>query len=67
MKDTYNLLADGIVKLMRALAAVSGVPLRRWAETHGCQRYVGTSVKGEAAIDWSNRSRVPGGGVKESV
>ena len=55
VKDTYNLLADGIVKLMRALAAVSGVPLRRWAETHGCQRYVGTSVKGEAAIDWSNR------------
>ena len=55
VKDTYNLLADGIVKLMRALAAVSGVPLRRWAETHGCQRYVGTSVKGEAAINWSNR------------
>ena len=55
VKDTYNLLADGIVKLMLALAAVSGVPLRRWAETHGCQRYVGTSVKGEAAIDWSNR------------
>ena len=55
VKDTYNLLADGIVKLMRALAVVSGVPLRRWAETHGCQRYVGTSVKGEAAIDWSNR------------
>ena len=55
VKDTYNLLADGIIKLMRALAAVKDVPVRRWAETHGCQRYVGTSVKGEAAIDWSNR------------
>ena len=40
---------------MRALAMVEGVPLRRWAEGHGYQRYVGSSVKGEAAIDWSNR------------
>ena len=55
VKDTYNLLADGIVKLMRALAAVEGVQLRRWAETHDYKRYVGSSVKGEAAIDWSNR------------
>ena len=55
VKDTYNLLADGIVKLMRALAAVEGMPVRRWAEAHGYQRYVGSSVKGEAAIDWSNR------------
>ena len=55
VKDTYNLLADGIVKLMRALAAVEGVRVRRWAETHGYKRYVGSSVKGEAAIDWSNR------------
>ena len=55
VKDTYNLLADGIVKLMRALAAVEDVPVRRWAETHGYQRYVGSSVKGESAIDWSNR------------
>ena len=29
--------------------------MRRWAEAHGYQRYVGSSVKGEAAIDWSNR------------
>ena len=55
VKDTYNLLADGIVKLMRALATVEDVPVRRWAEAHGYQRYVGSSVKGEAAIDWSNQ------------
>ena len=55
VKDTYNLLADGIVKLMRALAVVEDVPVRRWAEAHGYQRYVGSSVKGEAAIDWSDR------------
>ena len=55
VKDTYNLLADGIMKLMRALAAVDDVPVRRWAEAHGYKRYVGSSVKGESAIDWSNR------------
>lgn len=55
VKDTYNLLADGIMKLMRALAVVKGVQLRRWAETHGYKRYVGSNVKGEAAIDWSNQ------------
>ena len=55
VKDTYNLLSDGIVKLMRALAAVEGVPVRRWAEAHDYKRYVGSSVKGEAAIDWSNQ------------
>ena len=55
VKDTYNLLADGIVKLMRALSAVADMPARRWAETHGYKRYVGSSVKGEAAIDWSNQ------------
>ena len=55
VKDTYNLLADGIVKLMRALAAVENIPVRQWAEAHGYQRYLGSSVKGEAAIDWSDR------------
>ena len=55
VKDTYNLLGDGIVKLMRALASVEEVPLRQWAEAHGYDRYVGSSVKGEAAIDWSDR------------
>ena len=43
------------MKLMRALAAVEGVPMRRWSEAQGYKRYVGSSVKGEAAIDWSNR------------
>ena len=55
VKDTYNLLADGIVKLMRALAAVEDVPVVQWAEARGYKRYVGSSVKGEAAIDWSDQ------------
>ena len=55
VKDTYNLLADGIVKLLRALAAVEQAPVREWAQAQGYERYLGSSVKGEAAIDWADR------------
>ena len=55
VKDTYNLLADGIVKLLRALAAVEQAPVREWAQARGYERYLGSSVKGEAAIDWADR------------
>ena len=97
VKDTYNLLADGVVKLMRALAAVDDVAVRQWDVAvrqwdvavrqwdvavrqwdvavrqwdvavrqwdvavrqwdvaHGYERYLGSSVKGAAAIDWSSQ------------
>ena len=55
VKDTYNLLADGIVKLLRALAAVAKVAVGEWAEAQGYERYFGSSIKGEATIDWSDR------------
>ena len=55
VQDTYNLLADGIVKLLRALAAVAKIAVREWAEAQGYERYLGSSIKGEAAIDWSDR------------
>ena len=55
VKDTYNLLADGIVKLLRALAAVEQAPVREWAQAREYERYLGASVKGEAAIDWADR------------
>ena len=55
VKDTYNLLGDGILKLARALAKLAGQPLVAWAEAQGYGRYVGpTSLKGTAAIDWSD-------------
>ena len=76
VKDTYNLLADGIVKLMRSLAEVADVPVRPWAEAHGAQRYVGSSVKrggrhrlvrpagaaGVAGGDWGRRRPAAGMG-----
>ena len=55
VKDTCNLLADGIVKLLRVLAAVANATLPAWAEAQGYQRYLGSSIKGEATIDWSDR------------
>ena len=55
VKDTYNLLADGIVKLLRALAAVEKSTDREWAKARGYGRYLASSIKGEAAIDWSDK------------
>ena len=55
VKDTYNLLTDGIVKLMRALAAVEKITVREWAKARGYERYLASSTKGEAAIDWSDK------------
>ena len=55
VKDTYNLLADGIVKLLRALAAVARTTDREWAKARGYGRYLASSVKGEATIDWSDK------------
>src|SRR5215212_4992579 len=55
VKDTYNLLADGIVKLARVLAGLAGEPLAAWAERHGYGRYVAaSSFKGAVTIDWSD-------------
>jgi transposase len=61
VKDTYNLLADGIVAVLRVLARQAGVRrgdgagFAAWARAAGYARYVGAvSVKGGAAIDWDD-------------
>ena len=55
VKDTYNLLADGVVKLMQALAAVEQTGIKEWSQARGYERYLASSIKGEAAIDWSDK------------
>ena len=55
VKDTYNLLADGIVQVVRALAQLDGTRAEEWALRHGLELYFGSSVKGEAGIDWDNK------------
>src|SRR5215211_7081119 len=55
LKDTYNLLADGIIKLARELAAGASCSEQEgWAREHSLGRYFGSSVKGEAGIDWDD-------------
>lgn len=54
VKDTYNLLAGGIRQLVRALAVLSGQAPEAWAREHDLARYYGTSIKGEAEIDWDD-------------
>lgn len=56
VKDTYNLLADGIVQLVRALAGLEGERPEVWAGRHDLARYFGSSIKGEAAVEWDKES-----------
>ena len=56
VKDTYNLLADGIRQLIKALAEVSGVSQQAWSQQHALGRYLASSIKGEAALDWDNEA-----------
>ena len=54
VKDTYNLLAEGIKILIRGLAELDGAEPEAWAEGHGFSRYFSSSIKGEAEIDWGD-------------
>jgi transposase len=54
VKDTYNLLADGIRQLIRAFAVRDGVAAARWAEANGLGRYMAGSIKGQADVDWES-------------
>jgi transposase len=54
VKDTYNLLGDGIQQLCRALAQAQKQKLEVWVEEHELQRYFGASLKGEAQVDWDD-------------
>ena len=54
VKDTYNLLGDGIRKLVRSLAATADHEPEIFSYEHGLHRYFGSSLKGEASIDWDD-------------
>jgi cell division FtsZ-interacting protein ZapD len=55
VKDTYNLLADGIGELVRALARAEGDSASVWAAKHDLSCYFASSIKGTAEIDWSDK------------
>lgn len=54
VKDTCNLLSDGIIQAARVLAMLDGVKVEAWAKWRGFERYFGSSVKGEATVSWDN-------------
>lgn len=54
VKDTYNLLADGIIQVVRALAVLEGKKPEVWARERGLEHYFGSSVKGEATVNWDD-------------
>jgi hypothetical protein len=54
VKDTYNLLSDGIIQVVKALAAFEGQKAEVWARERGFEGYFGSSVKGEASVNWDN-------------
>src|SRR5436190_11455353 len=55
VRDTYNLLADGILQVLRALAKLGPFELTELAEELGCTCYVqGPSLKGQANIEWAD-------------
>lgn len=54
VKDTYNLLADGIVQLLRALAGPAGSTPEGWAQAHDLAGYGGARLKGAAGINWDD-------------
>ena len=56
VKDTYNLLADGTRQLLRELAGVEGSERTVWAAKHDYERYLASSIKGEAEVDWDNEA-----------
>ena len=57
VKDTYNLLGEGIEILARRMAEVEKEEVVGWAERQGLGRYFGSSVKGEAAIEWDDKGQ----------
>jgi hypothetical protein len=57
VKDTYNLLAEGVEQLAYRLAELEGETAAAWAERQGLRRYFGSSLKGEAAIDWDDKKQ----------
>jgi hypothetical protein len=55
VKDTYNLLADGIKKLIWTLSKrIERIKPEVWARERGLERYFGSSIKGQAEIDWDD-------------
>jgi hypothetical protein len=54
VKDTYNLLGDGIRTLVRALAKAQGDQVAQMAQKYGVEELFRRSTKATAQIDWAD-------------
>jgi DDE family transposase/transposase-like protein DUF772 len=54
--DTFNLIATAIRQVLRTVARVLDRDVRQLARDWNATRYLARSVKGQAAIDWSDES-----------
>ena len=59
VKDTYNLLADGIVQVVRALAQLDGTRAEEWALRHGLELYFGSSRERRGLTGTTRKSGKP--------
>ena len=58
VRDTYNLIGDGIRKVCKILAKIQGLSSEQWATQHDFGKYWNaSSLKGEAGIDWSDETQ----------
>jgi hypothetical protein len=59
VKDTFNLLSDAIVGVLRAVAGARKTSLKQLAQQAGLQRHVeAPSIKGSEPVDWSSPEAV---------
>ena len=54
VKDTINLMSEGIQKLARALAGSENATFEEYLKQSGLKRYAEPSVKGSSDTDWSD-------------
>ena len=59
VKDTFNLLSDAIVAVLRAVAAENGKAVVNLAREEGLERHVeAASLKGSETVEWSDPAAV---------
>lgn len=56
VQDTYNMLAECIYQIIRALAAIESPTPEAFASNHDLTRYVASSFKASHPIAWDNES-----------
>ena len=56
VEDTFNLLAEGLRQVLKALAEIDSKTQEDFAAAHDFSRYMAPSFKGTFSIDWDNET-----------